>query len=638
VPADRYSSYVEIAELDDFDYSGSGSRAWIHVVDMADGRSGQITAPEAGDYVLRYVIEHPTAGRHMITAQPLTVRADGVAADGATLSGGAMAPRARMGSIEPGIDRPGNDIAQTPITGDDPLACQALCAADGACRAWTFVHPGEPTGEGICWTKAEVPEATENPCCTSGVMEQAAAPATAPATAPAPSDTATLDFPGTVAAGADFTVAYTGPLLSGDWIDIITPGDDDDMSGGRGWAWATGAPVTLTAPAEPGAYVLRYVAEHPEQGRTVLMRGQLIVTDETAAPTAPAPAATAQAPATQLLTFVCPAGTPGFCQQVDPETGITFALPPGFGITQPYFYETPGGSRADRASVDLVRLADGETVAWFNLRQAAMPGCFDSGEDRVCLGVDPGQDEGMAIALILGSLGGAYAPATEPEADPGAGEDDFAGVWTLRIWQDGHPRNESPLAVVELAEPDAEGLLRGSFRSAPDFAGYEGLQGEAVVGFDPDGRMRLHLIAEGGPTLVMLADAFGPLDWTGEIGNPRPDPSPVLGVAFSRVAAPGEDWRGAPWMHGEADGMAAAMEMARRALGEALGDASPEDRAALDMIGQIAGALAGGGLAAPGAAAAAPSAQMQALGGVLMEGIDADEALILLVPHLEVTR
>ena len=233
VTDNRYASFVEIAELDDYNYDGSKLRGGVFVHDMSDGRSGQIWTPVPGDYALRYVIDHPTAGRHTIVSQMLTVR-DGAAPASAPLvsstetpGSGAAAPT-RGGTVEPGIDRPGMDIAQTPLSVADPLACQALCSGDETCRAWTYVNPGLQGEQAVCWTKFDVPQGYDNPCCTSGIMDQAAATPSETNQA----DLASLSAPMVVTPGEAFRVTYMGPLYSGNWIDMITPGNEDDMSGG----------------------------------------------------------------------------------------------------------------------------------------------------------------------------------------------------------------------------------------------------------------------------------------------------------------------------------------------------------------------------------------------------------------------
>jgi hypothetical protein len=103
--------------------------------------------------------------------------------------------------------------------------------------------------------------------------------------------------------------------------------------------------------------------------------------------------------------------------------------------------------------------------------------------------------------------------------------------------------------------------------------------------------------------------------------------------------------------------MAAALRMGAEALGGALGDMSAEDRAFMDLLGQMMGGVAdtlqGGadsaapmgdmaamlgqlfGATSPGGAATgtASTPQMTALGGSLLD-LTADEAILLLVPHL----
>ncbi len=179
VPPSVYESYLEITEFGDYNFDWSKSRSSLPTQDLADGRSGQIWVPARGDYVLRYVIQHPTADRHVIVEQPLRALASGDAA----ASEAAPAPRqdaapvpGRGGTVEHGVDRPGMDIGQTALADPDPLQCQALCAGDPECRSWTYVNPGIQGEKAMCWTKFGVPEGFENPCCSSGVMDQTSRP------------------------------------------------------------------------------------------------------------------------------------------------------------------------------------------------------------------------------------------------------------------------------------------------------------------------------------------------------------------------------------------------------------------------------------------------------------------------------
>lgn len=70
-------------------------------------------------------------------------------------------------SLEPGVDRPGSDYTHFDATG--ALACQASCATDASCKAFTFVNPGIQAPAGQCWLKSAVPPGQPAYCCTSGV-------------------------------------------------------------------------------------------------------------------------------------------------------------------------------------------------------------------------------------------------------------------------------------------------------------------------------------------------------------------------------------------------------------------------------------------------------------------------------------
>ena len=77
---------------------------------------------------------------------------------------------------------------------------------------------------------------------------------------------ATLTAPGAATAGATVVVAWTGPDYDRDYISVAAP----DAPGGNyvNYTYARdGAPLKLIMPAEPGAYVIRYIMN---QGATVL--------------------------------------------------------------------------------------------------------------------------------------------------------------------------------------------------------------------------------------------------------------------------------------------------------------------------------------------------------------------------------
>jgi Ca-activated chloride channel family protein len=67
----------------------------------------------------------------------------------------------------------------------------------------------------------------------------------------------TLEAPPEVAAGSDFDVTWTGPNGPSDYVTIVAAGAVETAY--LDYAYTTeGSPLTLTAPAEPGAYEIRY--------------------------------------------------------------------------------------------------------------------------------------------------------------------------------------------------------------------------------------------------------------------------------------------------------------------------------------------------------------------------------------------
>jgi hypothetical protein len=77
------------------------------------------------------------------------------------------------GSMSPqelNTDRPGSDISNFDMEKADPRQCQAQCASNAACKAWTYVKPNTIQGPlPRCWLKNAIPQATQNTCCVSGI-------------------------------------------------------------------------------------------------------------------------------------------------------------------------------------------------------------------------------------------------------------------------------------------------------------------------------------------------------------------------------------------------------------------------------------------------------------------------------------
>ena len=74
--------------------------------------------------------------------------------------------------LEYNMNRPGSDYGQR--TTVSPEACRAICSADGACQAFTFVKPPAGASAGQCYLKRAVPAQIGNPCCISAKRKSAA--------------------------------------------------------------------------------------------------------------------------------------------------------------------------------------------------------------------------------------------------------------------------------------------------------------------------------------------------------------------------------------------------------------------------------------------------------------------------------
>jgi LCCL domain-containing protein/PAN domain-containing protein len=71
-------------------------------------------------------------------------------------------------SMEYGIDRPGSDFKNFDLSEVRPELCQAECAMDFNCKAYTDVKPGIQGPNARCWLKSSVPAQVSNSCCVSG--------------------------------------------------------------------------------------------------------------------------------------------------------------------------------------------------------------------------------------------------------------------------------------------------------------------------------------------------------------------------------------------------------------------------------------------------------------------------------------
>jgi sucrose-6-phosphate hydrolase SacC (GH32 family) len=79
------------------------------------------------------------------------------------------APAIPVGTMMNGTDLPGDDGPMSHHNASfGATGCQALCAANADCKAWTWVIRGEPQGSGDCCQKKDIPCPHKMATCTSG--------------------------------------------------------------------------------------------------------------------------------------------------------------------------------------------------------------------------------------------------------------------------------------------------------------------------------------------------------------------------------------------------------------------------------------------------------------------------------------
>jgi hypothetical protein len=175
--------------------------------------------------------------------------------------------------------------AEVAFPADGTIAqCRAACAADQACGAWRYEPAGSYFVEHArCFVFSTATEfdlrfyaADED--WASG-MKPGVESLVRPYVAIGQTDVdAALAVTEAVPPGAEFTVVWRGPANEGDWIDLV-PAGHTDIGGELAYFYVNDtielgdAPEgagTLTAPTEPGAYLLRYVLGREVDRRAVL--------------------------------------------------------------------------------------------------------------------------------------------------------------------------------------------------------------------------------------------------------------------------------------------------------------------------------------------------------------------------------
>ncbi len=93
------------------------------------------------------------------------------------LKSGTPAPRKSRITIsgikgaEYGRDRPGANFRNFRVGRNDPALCRFLCAADKACKAWTFVPKGGQKTKPRCWLQSRVRSSKRAPGIISGLAD-----------------------------------------------------------------------------------------------------------------------------------------------------------------------------------------------------------------------------------------------------------------------------------------------------------------------------------------------------------------------------------------------------------------------------------------------------------------------------------
>jgi PAN domain-containing protein len=139
---------------------------------------------KAGGQADQFLVEATDSEHHFTTPQAeLTISDclrgaghDEIAADLAKFETALLASKAKqaaplpsLGSIAIGVDLYGADYTNFWNSSAEPKLCQDACRSDAKCAAWTFVKPDVQGPQARCWLKSQVPQASKNECCSSGI-------------------------------------------------------------------------------------------------------------------------------------------------------------------------------------------------------------------------------------------------------------------------------------------------------------------------------------------------------------------------------------------------------------------------------------------------------------------------------------
>lgn len=101
----------------------------------------------------------------------------------------------------------------------------------------------------------------------------------------------------------------------------------------------------------------------------------------------------------EAIDFICE--TAPSCQYQDKATNLRLQVPQGWALSYPFFYETPGGTKADKATVSFIRLRDGVMVS-LNQPQAGGQ-CLETRSGSLCYFIENNIDKQAVDIIIQGA-------------------------------------------------------------------------------------------------------------------------------------------------------------------------------------------------------------------------------------------
>ena len=135
--------------------------------------------------------------------------------------------------------------------------CAALCEGEASCSAWRHEPAGASASSCLGYgasIEMDYTASAQGSGAASGIKD-GVLQLVRPYVPVEPLPQATLDAPASAPMGQSVAVGWTGPAAELDTIEIGLAGD------GERWTWAyvaSGNPVSLLMPGEPGVYELRY--------------------------------------------------------------------------------------------------------------------------------------------------------------------------------------------------------------------------------------------------------------------------------------------------------------------------------------------------------------------------------------------